>query len=365
MPLAASNPGNILRCAGGAWSVATTCPTGCTVQKPGVPDACNPPACPCYAGDGDYCGTGSACFAQNNLCTIPNLAGNEGNVLHCAGGTWTVKSTCSNGCFVAPNGTNDGCNPAGAPVCGCYAGDGLYCGAGVNTHEMSSACVVPQLTGNYCNILRCQGGAWSVETSCAQSCTVAPPGTNDYCGTGAGGYYLPWAAGATYTCTQGNNGDICGSNNGDHTGVQAYAWDFGLPVGTPVLATRGGTVTVAATYAPPGAACSGGCTQPFGSADFWNCCNYCLNRSNWVNVDHGDGTVSTYWHLSSVAVSVGQQVSTGAVLGHSGNTGCSSGPHLHYQTMGNCPTGYCQSIPTTFVEAGVPVCGQAVTSQNP
>src|SRR5262249_51470707 len=116
-------------------------------------------------------------------------------------------------------------------------------------------------------------------------------------GHSASAYLLPWSCGVTHTCTQGNHGDICGSNGGDHTGTQAYAWDFGIPRHTPIRAARGGTVTVAANVVGPGQNCYDGCTQPFGTTAFWNCCNGCINTSNHVNIAHGDGTVATYWHM--------------------------------------------------------------------
>ena len=63
-------------------------------------------------------------------------------------------------------------------------------------------------------------------------------------------------------------------------------------------------------------------------------------------------------------VHVGQVVNAGDIIGYSGTSGCSSGPHIHFQVMGNCPTGYCQSVPVSLSNAGVPACGAVVTSDN-
>jgi murein DD-endopeptidase MepM/ murein hydrolase activator NlpD len=251
-----------------------------------------------------------------------------------------------------------------APVCGCYDTDGLYCGRGILDYASAHKCQVPEAVGHEGDVLFCTHGTWRVDMTCPNGCFVAPPMQNDGCQPTDQGYDLPWACNATYEVTQGNHGDICGSNGGDHTGIQTYAWDFGLPRHTAIHASRGGTVTLAAQVVNAGQACYDGCTQPFGSTAFWQCCNACINTSNHVNVDHGDGTVSTYWHLDQVAVQDGQAVHRGDVLGYSGTSGCSSGPHLHFQVMGSCPRGYCQSVAISFAEAGVPPCGQEVTSRN-
>ncbi len=84
-----------------------------------------------------------------------------------------------------------------------------------------------------------------------------------------------------------------------HTGV-----DFGVPSGTKILASRGGTVIRAAW--------SGG----YG---------YC------VDIRHSDGVVTRYAHLSRMDVYVGQKVSQGQVIARSGSTGQSTGPHLHFE----------------------------------
>ena len=53
---------------------------------------------------------------------------------------------------------------------------------------------------------------------------------------------------------------------------------------------------------------------------------------NMVEIDHGSGVTSRYGHLSSMAVSVGDEVEARAVVGRVGSTGRSTGPHLHYET---------------------------------
>ncbi len=50
-----------------------------------------------------------------------------------------------------------------------------------------------------------------------------------------------------------------------------------------------------------------------------------------VEIDHGNGVTTRYGHLSAIDVTVGQVVAKGAVVGETGSTGRSTGPHLHYE----------------------------------
>jgi murein DD-endopeptidase MepM/ murein hydrolase activator NlpD len=177
-------------------------------------------------------------------------------------------------------------------------------------------------------------------------------------------YRLPWSCGHVYAVTQGNHGDICG-RLGNHLGIEEFAWDFGLPMRTPVVAARAGKITLAETPSPPGSECYNGCPGA-GGADLEQqaCCSKCLYSANKVNVQSDDGIIASYSHLDEVVVQMGQEVAAGDLLGYSGTTGCSTGPHLHFQIMFGCPQGYCQSLPMTFDDAAVPSCGDKPVSQN-
>ena len=89
----------------------------------------------------------------------------------------------------------------------------------------------------------------------------------------------------------------------NHTGI-----DIASNQGTTIYAADGGTITLAA----------------------WN-----GGYGNCVMIDHGNGYVTLYGHMSSIAVSQGQTVSQGDTIGYVGSTGNSTGPHLHFEVLKN------------------------------
>ena len=54
---------------------------------------------------------------------------------------------------------------------------------------------------------------------------------------------------------------------------------------------------------------------------------------NEIEIDHGNGIVTVYGHLSGFNVATGQQVVKGEVIGYVGHTGRVTGPHLHYEVQ--------------------------------
>lgn len=88
-----------------------------------------------------------------------------------------------------------------------------------------------------------------------------------------------------------------------HSGV-----DLGAASGTPIIATRSGRVSVA---------------------------DYSWSGGYYVSIDHLDGYVSKYLHMTHYIVSAGQYVTAGQVIGYVGSTGTSTGPHLHFSIYYN------------------------------
>ena len=128
----------------------------------------------------------------------------------------------------------------------------------------------------------------------------------------------------------GGNGNASGSNTAQPSNESwgypcsyinfssAYGWrkhpvygdmrfhhgvDLGAYQGTPIYATRSGTVTIA---------------------------SYDWSSGYWVNISHGDGFTSRYLHMTHYIVYAGQYVTKGQVIGYVGSTGTSTGPHLHF-----------------------------------
>jgi len=172
-----------------------------------------------------------------------------------------------------------------------------------------------------------------------------------------GAYRYPWKGGDSFTVGQGNNNAA-----GSHNGSQAWAFDFGLPAGTQVRAARAGRVewlqeAQTATYDPTKPTGPGNTPFPAGSLQNWG---------NAVRLRHAGGFTSWYFHLQAngVLVSVGDEVTQGQVIALSGNTGRSSGPHLHFQVQADS-TDWGQSVPHTFgADCEQPATGATATSDN-
>lgn len=140
-------------------------------------------------------------------------------------------------------------------------------------------------------------------------------------------YRLPYDSGASFPVSQGFNGTY------SHTGPDQFAIDWKMPVGTPVRAARGGVVVGAKDDSD-----SGGPDKKYD----WD--------ANYVLIQHSDGTLGHYVHLKkgSNVVKVGQSVSAGDLLGYSGNTGHTTGPHLHFAVFRAKDGKHRETIPVKY-----------------
>lgn len=137
-------------------------------------------------------------------------------------------------------------------------------------------------------------------------------------------YRLPFPVGDSAVLLQGNNGRY------GHSGRAAFAFDFERPIGSPVIAARSGRVVAIEDRYADG--------------------NRTPGQENFIIVQHPDSTFGRYYHLTQhgVMVSVGARVSAGQVIGRTGDTGASAGPHLHFDVTEACYQWGCQTIPITF-----------------
>ncbi len=151
--------------------------------------------------------------------------------------------------------------------------------------------------------------------------------------------WLPFEARDTAFVSQGNNGRFT------HQGASRFAFDFNIPIGTAVVAAAPGVVLQ---------------TQD----RFDRSADMDPDQYNFVLIDHGNGVLTEYGHLRhhGTRVRPAQRVTQGELIGYSGDTGMSTGPHLHFAVVD--PS--LQSLPACFldVETGVPRAGEVVQSEN-
>lgn len=138
-------------------------------------------------------------------------------------------------------------------------------------------------------------------------------------------YELPFSTGKTYRIYQGYNGKF------SHSGE--FSLDFDLKTGDEIRAAREGIVTEVIDHNTKGCPAIS-----------------CVRLNNRILIMHRDRTFADYSHLKyrGAAVKKGDAVATGQVIGYSGNTGYSSGPHLHFSVFLNRIDGKRDFIKTKF-----------------
>ena len=111
------------------------------------------------------------------------------------------------------------------------------------------------------------------------------------------------------------------------------ALDFKVKKGTKICAARDGIVTTMREDSD-----EGGLKQEN------------LSDGNFIAIRHNDGSTAYYWHLQKdgVLVNIGDTITTGQVIGLSGNTGYSAFPHLHFEVQGYDARGNYKQLATRF-----------------
>lgn len=164
--------------------------------------------------------------------------------------------------------------------------------------------------------------------------------------TGASLYRVPFAIASDYQVTQAYP-DASTHNTID----SVFAVDLSMPVGTDIFAARSGTVIDVT-----GTNFRGGLDKERDAA-----------AANVVRILHDDGTYAVYAHLNwnSIRVRAGDRVARGEYIADSGNTGYSSGPHLHFAVIRNVGM-QAVSVPVRFAGANsspvVPATGSILTA---
>lgn len=156
------------------------------------------------------------------------------------------------------------------------------------------------------------GGAPSNVNPGGGSSTPVQPETPSV--TPPSGSGFTWPAPGVYLITAPYQ-EYRGSYN--HGGV-----DIGTPMGTTIVAADSGTVIAVNNSCPHNWGKNGSCGCGGG-------------YGNYVFIDHGNGKLTIYGHLTNAIVSTGQHVSKGQTIGYSGSTGNSTGPHLHFECQYN------------------------------
>ena len=126
----------------------------------------------------------------------------------------------------------------------------------------------------------------------------------------SGGSGWTWPTPGCYTLT---------STYGEGRSYETHnAVDIGAPTGTPIYAANSGTVVNSFS----------GCTHSSAGVGGCNCGG---GYGNFIWILHDNGYETIYGHMISTAVSSGQRVSNGQLIGYVGSTGWSTGPHLHFE----------------------------------
>ena len=151
-------------------------------------------------------------------------------------------------------------------------------------------------------------------------------------------YLLPFESGESFRVNQAYKTRFT------HKGWLKYSIDFGMKIGTPVYAARGGIVVAVKDTSR-----IGGRRRRY------------RGHANYITIAHDDGTFAQYVHLNFAGskVKVGDTVKAGDLIGYSGKTGRVTGPHLHFMVYKPVEGGL-ETVPVKFLARD----GELVSLEN-
>lgn len=274
------------------------------------------------------------------LLALPSFFMGCGDALECGSGTIERQGRCEplaggDALFCAQGTKREGnsCIPEATITCGegtkliadrCVSDEAMIT-CGDHTMLVGAQCVGEEPGG-----LSCGAGTTALGQACvsAQGIDVA----------------TPLQEGTLARLIQGFHGGF------SHQGFNTFALDFDVPEGTPIAAAKAGLVIGLKEDSNEGC----------GDIS-------CGPKGNFIRIDHGDGTFGVYYHLrhQGVEVELGQSVCQGEIIGYSGNTGFSTGPHLHFEVTDALNMSQPLRLPELEQAShGVPFEGASYRSQN-
>ncbi len=335
-------PDAILRCGEGTREERGACVPGAPAFECGPGTHAEDGACVPDA-DALVCGEGTR--AEDGAC-VPDAELVCGEGTRAEGGQCVPRVRCGEGTredggACVPGFARIECGPGTHEEGGVCVPDAPEVECGPGTHLDEGACVLDAPA------LDCGEGTHPDGDRCVPDVRCGP-GTVarlDECVSAEEQWvHLPVPDGVGVTISQGFR------SNFSHQDESEFAVDFDLAEGSPVTAARGGTVLRIKEDS------NQGCPERDCAAD-----------GNFVEIDHGDGTIAQYFHLQQdgALVEPGDVVCAGDRIALSGNTGFTTGPHLHLAIYD--PFRF--SLPIRFFELaeisdGVPFAGRVMVSQN-
>lgn len=269
----------------------------------------------------DGCGSSAGETNANNIFLMQ--CGNTVDIIAREGGLWGNATILNNQLALTGSETRtdeEGCRSTRAST-GALTGtsnrlEGAF--TTIVTHDVGTCGVIPACTIESSMILR---SPIPYSSTCIDRDEFGNPAGSEY--------VLPYPVGTAYEL----NNSYC-TPAGGHREQQAY--DFLIPIGDPVVASRAGVVRKVKDDSPD---------------------NGQGTDHNHIMIEHADGTVGFYAHLQqgSAVVAVGETVAAGEIIANSGHSGTPDVPHLHFGVYDSYPPTEGQDQAISFRDASGPL----------